>query len=246
MKAVILAAGQGTRIRSIHGERPKCLIEEDGSTILDYQLDALALCGIHQVAIVVGYEKQQIVEHVRRRSWLKRQHVEFIVNPAYAITNNIYSLWLALEWVKDCDFIVLNADVVLDGEILEKALKATAPISMIVDPAWREETMKVVIADDRVLEMSKKITQERFSATYIGITLFNKGVWERFADKMNDLVMNGRENEFFNSAVQELVHEGIHVGFTSTEGLPWAEIDDPTDLSFARQTVFPQLSAATS
>ena len=61
MKAVILAAGQGTRIRSVHGEHPKCLIEVDDTTILDHQLEALSMLGINEVAIVVGYEKEQIV-----------------------------------------------------------------------------------------------------------------------------------------------------------------------------------------
>ena len=62
---------------------------------------------------------------------------------------------------------------------------------------------------------------------------------------MDTLISTGRVNEFFNVAVQELVDEGVHVGFTSTDGLAWAEIDDPTDLSFAQQNVFPQLSSAT-
>ncbi len=78
MKAVILAAGQGTRIRSVHGERPKCLIEVDESTILDHQLDALSLAGIDDVAIVVGYEKEQIKTHVNRRNPGSRQRIQFI------------------------------------------------------------------------------------------------------------------------------------------------------------------------
>ena len=64
MKEVILAAGTGTRIRSVHGEHPKCLIEVDNSTILDHQLNALSMAGIDDVVIVVGYEKEQIIEHV--------------------------------------------------------------------------------------------------------------------------------------------------------------------------------------
>ena len=67
MKAVILAAGQGTRIRSVHGEHPKCLIQVDEATILDHQLEALSMAGINEVAIVVGYEKEQIVAHVRSK-----------------------------------------------------------------------------------------------------------------------------------------------------------------------------------
>ena len=241
MKAVILAAGQGTRIRSVHGEHPKCLIEVDGSTILDHQLEALSMAGINEIAIVVGYEKEQIISYVRTKS-LINQRIHFIDNPAFAITNNIYSLWLALDWLRGDSFVVLNADVIFDPEILQSALRLYAPISMIVDPLWRDETMKVIIEGERVIEMSKKFSREEFGGTYIGITAFSKSIQNEFFRKMRKVIGSGRVDEFFNSAVQELANEGVLVGFTSTDGLAWAEIDDPVDLSFARRNVFPQLA----
>src|ERR1700741_2930668 len=122
MKAVILAAGRGTRIRSVHGEHPKCLIEVDNGTILDHQLDALAMVGINDVAIVVGYEKEQIIAHVNARTLLSPR-IRFIENPAFAITNNIYSLWRALEWIRGDSFIVLNADVIFDADVLNIAVR---------------------------------------------------------------------------------------------------------------------------
>jgi choline kinase len=115
---------------------------------------------------------------------------------------------------------------------------------MIVDPLWRDETMKVIIHGDRVMQMSKKISRDQFSATYIGITTFSNAIRARFFHKMHTLISAGRVNDFFNVAVQELVDEGVHVGYTSTDGLAWAEIDDPTDLSFAQENVFPQLVTA--
>jgi L-glutamine-phosphate cytidylyltransferase len=244
MKAVILAAGQGTRIRSVHGEHPKCLIEVDNTTILDHQLKALSLAGINDVAIVVGYEKEQIMRHVANKKSSLAQRVHFIENPAFAITNNIYSLWLALDWVRGDSFIVLNADVIFDADILDIAVRSKAPMSMIVDPVWRDETMKVIIHGDHVTQMSKKISREQFSGTYIGITIFSEAIQERFIRKMNTLISAGRVNDFFNIAVQELVDEGVHVGYTSTDELVWAEIDDPMDLSFAQRNVFPQLVTA--
>jgi Predicted sugar nucleotidyltransferases len=243
MKAVILAAGQGTRIRSVHGEHPKCLIEVDETTILDRQLEALSKAGINDVAIVVGYEKEQIVYHVRSKELGYNRRIHFIENPAFAITNNIYSLWLAIDWLRGDSFIVLNADVIFDAEILNSAVRPYAPISMIVDPLWRDETMKVIIEGDRVTRMSKKISQEEFSGTYIGITVFSASIQNRFFRKLNDLMAEGRVNEFFNVAVQNLADEGIPVGYTSTDGLAWAEIDDPLDLTFAQQNVFPNLAA---
>jgi|SRR5215469_2158499 len=243
MKAVILAAGQGTRIRSVHGEHPKCLIEVDDTTILDHQLEALSMAGINEVVIVVGYEKEQIVAHVRNKRLRYDQRIHFIENPAFAITNNIYSLWLASDWLHGDSFIVLNADVIFDPDILNSAVEPYAPISMIVDPLWRDETMKVMIEDDRVTRMSKRISQEEFSGTYIGLTVFSESIQNRFLDKLDNLIAAGRVNEFFNVAVQELADEGVHIGYTSTDGLAWAEIDDPLDLTFAQQAVFPNLAA---
>jgi len=246
MKAVILAAGQGTRIRCVHGERPKCLIEAGENTILDHQLEALSLAGIDEVAIVVGYEKQQIIDHVRARFGRVGPAVHFIENPAFALTNNIYSLWLARDWLRGESFACLNADVIFDPEILDSALPGSALISMIVDPEWRDETMKVIICGDQVIRMSKKISREQFSGTYIGVTLFHRAVQDRFFSKMQKLIDAGCVNDFFNTAVQELADDGVCIGFTTTGGLAWAEIDDPLDLTFARQNVFPQLTPVAS
>src|SRR5215813_9648472 len=146
MKAVILAAGQGTRIRSVHGERPKCLIKVDDKTILDHQIEGLLGSGIDEIAIVVGYEKQQIIRHVQKRFRHRAPRIEFIENAAFAITNNMYSLWVAREWIGGDGFVCLNADVIFDREILKAALRTDALVSMIVDPEWRDETMKVIIS----------------------------------------------------------------------------------------------------
>jgi choline kinase len=243
MKAVILAAGMGTRIRSVHGERPKCLIAAGDQAILDHQLEALSMAGVSDVAIVVGYEKEQIINHVGARYDHIGLHIDFIENRAFESTNNIYSLWVARDWLRDDSFICLNADVLFEPEILESTMQSTAQISMIVDPAWRDETMKVIISDNRVIRMSKKICREEFNGTYIGITSFRRSIQKQFFRKMSRLICAGRVNEFFNVAVQELADEGVRVGFTTTAGLAWAEIDDPLDLTFAQQHVFPQLFA---
>ncbi len=244
MKALILAAGRGTRIRSSHGERPKCLISSEGEAILDHQINGLLSAGIREIGIVVGYESEQILSHVCGRYGRNLQRFQFLFNPRFADTNNIYSLWVARTWLSGSAFMVLNADVLCDPEILRPAAAASAPISMIVDPEWRDETMKVIIRHGRVVRMSKAITRDQFSGTYIGITTFSANVQPRFFRSMHKLISAGRVNEFFNVAVQDLADQGVVVGSTSTAGLPWAEIDDPADLAFAREHVFPRLQYA--
>src|SRR5215472_8825764 len=159
MKALILAAGRGTRINSVHGDHPKCLIRSnvDGLTILDHQIESLFAAGVSDIGIVVGYEKDQIIQHVKRNYGPYRRNFSLIENRLYATTNNIYSFWLAQQWLKGDPFICLNADVVFDPEILTAAVESNAPITMIVDPEWRDETMKVIISGDRVVRMNKKI-----------------------------------------------------------------------------------------
>lgn len=243
MKAIILAAGQGTRIRAVLGDRPKCLIRCDntGWTILDHQIDALFSAGVTDIGIVVGYEKDQIIRYVKRRHRGSLYRFRFIENPAFAETNNIYSLWMARAWLKGSAFVVLNADVVFDEQILPPAVSSGAPITMIVDPAWRDETMKVITEGNRVVRMSKQISQHEFSATYIGITVVDAEAHGSLFGRIGDLIRRGDDRVFFNAAVQELADEGLHVAYTETFGLPWAEIDDPGDLAFAKLHVFPKL-----
>ena len=239
MKAIILAAGRGTRIEGVTGGRPKCLIPFDGQTILDYQIAGLWAAGVSKIAIVIGHKGNLIVNHVRHTYKDYLHLFTFIENSAYATTNNIYSLWTARKWVRSSDFLVLNADVLCHPDIFLQDFDG--PASMIVDPGWRDETMKVIIHNGSIIRMSKGISRDEYSGTYIGITAFPRSVSPLLFNEIRQMISEGRVNEFFNAAVQQLVDRGLHVRSAPTRGLPWAEIDDPADLDFAKTVVFPCL-----
>jgi choline kinase len=245
MKAVILAAGRGTRIEPVTHGMPKCLLDFRGRTILDWQIEGLWAAGVSQIGIVVGHNGHRIMEHICRTFGDSLDSFHFMHNPVFATTNNIYSLWVAREWVKSSDFLCLNADVLCHPDILLRAIPADCPVSMIVDPEWRDETMKVVIRNGAVVRMSKSISRAEYSATYIGITAFSWKLAPALFDEIGTMVVEGNVNEFFNAAVQRLVERGLRVGFSTTAGLPWAEIDDAADLRFARATVYPRLPKPT-
>jgi len=241
MKAVILAAGRGTRIQSATLGRPKCLLNIDGRTILDHQIEGLWAAGVSDIGIVTGYQGHEIIEHIDENFREEFDTFHFMRNPVYKATNNIHSLWMAREWAASDDFVCLNADVLFHPAILPPALKLANPVTMIVDPEWRDETMKVVIEDGNVVRMSKGIARGEFSGTYIGITVFSKRIHGVLFKEIGSMLVEGQVNEFFNRAVQNLVDRGLRVGFSSTRGLPWAEIDDPADLRNARNCVGPRL-----
>jgi choline kinase len=246
MKALILADGPGTRIRGVHGDGLKCLIQFNGSTwtLLDQQIDSLFSCGVRDIGIVVGYEKDRIIRHVVANYWGSLSRFRFIENPQFAETNTIYSLWLAREWLTGGSFVCLNSDVVFDRRILPSAVSSPAPINLIVDPAWRDEMMKVVVAGTRVIRISRQISRSEFSGTCVGITTIAAGIQKRLFARIADLIETGHESESLNAAVQLLADEGVEVGFTGTSDLPWTEIADPGDLAFARLYVFPKLHPA--
>lgn len=114
---------------------------------------------------------------------------------------------------------------------------------MIVHPEWRDETMKVIVRGGGVALMGKAISPDEFSATYIGITAFSREITAPLFHEIGTMVAEGCVDEFFNAAVQRLIERGLHVGFTTTGGLPWAEIDDAADLRFAQNSVYPWLPA---
>jgi choline kinase len=240
MRAVILAAGRGTRIQSVTNGTPKCLIEIDGRTILENQIEGLWSAGVSKIAVVIGHNGHLIVNRAKQLYKDCFHSLTFIENPEYAVTNNIYSLWMARHWARSSDFLCLNADVLCHPNILLPE-RHWSLASMIVDPAWRDETMKVIIRKGQIVKMSKGISRADYSATYIGITAFSRHIAPVLFDEIEKMIAEGRVNEFFNAAVQRLIDRGLRVGFESTRGLPWAEVDDETDLEFARTAVSPRL-----
>ena len=93
MKAVILSAGQGKRLLPLTAGVPKCILPINGQSLLEWQLDELVKCGIDQVTVVVGYEAQQVRQLLLQRNG--RQQVRTLYNPAYAVTDNLVSCWMA-------------------------------------------------------------------------------------------------------------------------------------------------------
>ncbi|HBR58244.1 MAG TPA: hypothetical protein DEA22_12375 [Blastocatellia bacterium] len=243
MKAIILAAGVSSRIHQLTQGLPKCLLRFGEKTILDFQIENLFAAGVKNIGIVVGHGKQHIIEHLETNHPDKMSLITIIENPLYASTNNIYSLWMAREWIGGDGFICLNADVFCHSAILPPAVNTTADISMIIDREWRDETMKVIIEGDRVVRMSKSIPREQASGTYVNITTFSPRICNAFFEEMEAVINGGDVKIFYNVAVERLIAKGVAVAYTDTNGLPWAEIDTPEDFWFAQSHVFPKISA---
>ncbi len=170
MKAIILAAGVGSRIRPLTDNCPKSLLKVGGKTILEMMLSHLQDCGINEVVFVLGYLQQQIEDFVHANFPNLKAH--FITNERYAETNTGFSLMLTKDLVKGSGFIKFDADVVFDKEILENLIECDYVNCLCIDKNINldAEEVKVIIEDNnRIVKASKTVDPEDAIGESIGI-----------------------------------------------------------------------------
>jgi choline kinase len=246
LKAVLLAAGRSTRLYPLTLDKPKSLLEVGGKTLLEYQLDALANCGIQELVIVTGYLDHLIETKIKSVQNRYAFAFEFIYNERFAETNNMYSLWTARESLTGGDFLCLHADVLFHPEILRAAANAEGNITLVADREILEETMKLKLNDEsenQVASVGKHISMKEASGTFLGIAKFSAGGGRLLFDELDRLVKAGETNAYFTAAVEILIKKNCKVTACFTDGLSWIEIDFPEELSEAEKKVLPMLLA---
>jgi choline kinase len=233
-KAIILAAGVGSRLRPFTEDLPKCLLEVGAQTILDQQVAALRQCGITDVLVVVGYRGDLIRRHLGHRA-------RYLDNPRYETTNSLYSLWLARAELAG-GALILNSDVLALPALFDRLLQAPAPDAILVElgEGFEPEDMKVTLHGMQVLDFGKALPPERAQAHNVGVGKFSEPGASRLVEYLDQLVAMGHENDWVPAAFREFA---THWPLTAvpTEGLPWIEIDYAEDLTRARLEVEPAI-----
>jgi L-glutamine-phosphate cytidylyltransferase len=235
-RAIVLAAGRGTRLRPHTDDRPKCLIEIDGRTLIDRQIDALVECGVTDVVAVVGYRNEVVRRAMGRR-------VRYIENRRYAETNSLYSLWLAAEELRD-GALVINSDVLAAPQLFERICRASAADAVLVDRDQEcgVEEMRVTIRDGLVVDFGKNLPVDGCHGENVGVVKFGVDGARRLRENLTCLVELGHENDWAPFAFRELARTWpLHA--IATDGCPWIEIDDSPDLERARRTIAPAILA---
>ncbi|OLC92946.1 MAG: hypothetical protein AUH86_17785 [Acidobacteria bacterium 13_1_40CM_4_58_4] len=232
MKAIILAAGQGQRLRPLTDHFPKCLIPIGGAPVLEHMLHRIQRCGLKDVVLVTGFEGDRIERHVTQLG-LRDLRVEFVVNDRFAETNNLYSLWLALR-DNTGPVIILNADDYFNVHILEALKDASADTAAVVDftRPLPLDAMKTRVDGSRVTFLGKTLPEHFASGNAIGMYRFSARTAELLRSEIGGWVREGRVRDFYVSAISELASR-VPIHAISTESLTWGEIDDHEDLAAA-------------
>jgi L-glutamine-phosphate cytidylyltransferase len=237
MKAIILAAGKGTRLNG-HDLKPKCLFEVGGQTLLARQVEALREVGIDEIVIVLGFE----AERIRR---LYEHTASFVINSRFEDTSSMYSLWLAREHLLD-GFVVLNCDVLFHPQLLARLLSSPFADALLIDLVDKnnnhlgDEEMKIKLSDGLVVDISKEMDTSDADGENVGIVKFSAEGARRLVEEMDVLISSGRLREWAPRAFREFARRfPLHA--ISTADYPWIEIDFPEDYQRAKEEVFPQI-----
>ncbi|MDB2448631.1 phosphocholine cytidylyltransferase family protein, partial [Gammaproteobacteria bacterium] len=227
MKAIILAAGVGSRIRPLTDNCPKSLLKINGKTILEMMLSHIKTCGINEVIFVLGYLQDQIKDYVKTQ--FPDLIVQFITNEKYEVTNTGYSLMLTKDFVKNSTFIKFDADVVFDINILKTLIASEYDNCLCIDKNinLEAEEIKVIIKDDnRVVKASKTVNPLDAIGESIGI---EKISGETAHTLFNDLELMMKDEqyhqEYYEAAYERLIEKDIPFYALDISGLRWTEID---------------------
>lgn len=238
MNAIILAAGQGTRLRPHTDDKPKCLVEVEGISLLDRQLDILrSNPAVSKLIIVGGYCWES----------LKGRSDVLLINEEYMETNMVYSLHVAQKFLKD-DVLISYGDIVYSGKILEKLVAFNGSIGIAIDNEWEAywrarcddplkdaETLKIDKAG-LITEIGQKPGHiNEIEGQYMGLmklnpkgaTLFAQMIGDAFSGKHKNHPIH--ENSYLTDLLMALIKAGAPVSAVC-HNEPWAEVDTHEDL----------------
>lgn len=235
-QVIILAAGQGKRLRPLTDNTPKCLIKVGEFPILHRQLKNLEENDLKDIILVVGFMAEAVKEYATGH--FPRLNFNFVYNPNFETTNTLYSLALASEQVNAAGTVLLlNGDVVFEPEIIKYLLKDDDGKSFIAVQLkkCREEEVKISLKrDGSVALLNKKTPLEKAIGEAIGINKFRFSFW-RVLTKNLSLLKNDFSLEYFEYAVEETIEDGEKIFPFDVGELKAVEIDFAEDLKEAEK-----------
>ncbi|MCK5807434.1 aminotransferase class I/II-fold pyridoxal phosphate-dependent enzyme [bacterium] len=243
MQALILAAGMGRRLGPHTKDNTKCMLKVHDTTLIERTLDNLDSVGVTKLILVVGYKRENLQNFLGNR--YKNVDIEYVVNPIYATTNNIYSLYLAKDSLLEDDTILLESDLIFDKSILEMLLNDKNSNLAVVDKykSWMDGTVVKIDGDNNIENfIPRKFFDFREVDRYyktVNIYKFSKefsrNIYVPFLEAYSSALGN---NEYYEQVLRVILTlESVDLKALPLSGERWYEIDDVQDLDNA-ETIF--------
>jgi len=235
MKAIILSAGQGSRLGHLVDDRPKCLIDFNGRTLLDRQLDTLEANGVHEAVVVTGFHDELVQQAIARRSG--GPSVRTVFNPFYKVADNTGSLYMAREELSG-DCLVWNGDTLVSTTLMAKVVgNDRSGICVTIDrkQAYDDDDMKVVEEGGRLRAIGKRLDLASVNAESIGLLAFRAGGAEQFREAIETAMRTPEGTTIWYLRVINHIAQSGDVWTLDINGEEWGEVDFPPDVDNARE-----------
>lgn len=238
MKAIILAAGRGSRMKNLTDDKPKCLVEFRGRALIDWQLEALRGAGIVDIAIVTGYRYDQLAH---------RGLIEFH-NPRWNETNMVGSLRCAISWLETTECIVTYSDIYYSAEAVKSLMNCPADIATTYDPDWLglwekrfgnplldAETFRINSSGELLEIGGTPESIDEIEGQYMGLMKFKPAGWGAVLAVLNDLVSSEQDRVDMTGIFQKVLEANNSPIIAVPYSGKWGEIDSESDLGVAEK-----------
>jgi choline kinase len=247
MRAIILAAGRGSRLQQTQGQQlPKCLLQFDGVTLLQRHLCLLRHAGVDQIVLALGFRHEMVAAELDRLAW--RPRPEIVLNERYELGSVLTVHTAAGAMTRGGDILLMDADVLYDERILAPLVAGAWPVNrLLIDRDFEagDEPVKVCMRDGLPIEMRKRIPpglNYDFMGESIGFFRLDQTAARRLADLAAAYVAGERAGAPHEEALRDLLFErGRIFEVADVTGAPWIEIDFPDDVTRAKLDVLPRL-----
>jgi len=243
MQAIILAAGMGRRLGALTDNKTKCMVEVNGKTLIDRMLNQLSQTKINRVILVIGFEGKKVKDLIGHS--YANMEIMYVENPVYDKTNNIYSLYLAKEYLLREDTLLLESDLIFEKKILDKVLDDSYPNLALVDryQSWMDGTVVEIDEENTIKSFVPKsnFKFEDIPKYYktVNIYKFSKEFasshYVPFLEAYSKALGN---NEYYEQVLRVItLLEKPNIKALPLNGEAWYEVDDIQDLDNA-ETIF--------
>jgi choline kinase len=237
MKAILLAAGVGSRIRPLTDNQPKSFIPVAGVSILERMLKGVEEVDLTEVGVVTGYRAEQLQALISEK--FPSLKVTYMHNDKFEETNTGYSLLLTKDFVGDDSFIKFDADVVFETEILRRLMDDKIPSALCIDKNINleaEEVKVITDADNKVLQVGKKLDPHQSTGESIGIEKIDREAAKVLFAELEELMQDQANwQEYYDDSYTTLVAKGCPMYAVDITGLKWVEIDTHEDYAKAQE-----------
>lgn len=241
MIGVILAAGMAKRLRPLTDKMPKCLLKVGERTLLERMVDAMRQCGITEFVVVTGYKVEMIKDFLESIGSQGNLRFTYLHNADYEHNNNIYSLWMAGEVVRDREFLLMDSDILCDPAAVARIAIEPCSALAVNRHELGEEEMKVCVdADMNITEISKTCRPEDAMGESVGIEKFTAEYSSALYKELDQMILEEKLIDiFYERAFERLIPQGHTFRVVDTTDYFSYELDTPEDY-YRAQEMMPQ------